>query len=486
MEKLLEYVYLGQTTVTKGQRSALEELCGTIGFDLKLPQGTPSFSSESDVVEGTSEMSVDSTTSDEKRTTSDEKRTTSDEKTTERKSAGPLSIKKKKHDSEDLQRKKHDSEDLQRKKHDSEDLQKKKISSTNGKTSDHDQKPKDKVNKNDKSVRSFEDAMKSLDEKKVEKPKNVAVNPLFKGSKSSGSERPTSQKRRLTEETEKSDSKKMRTDGSSSEVDGVSKRKQEALAEHSSSKLTEAGVSTGSDIKTESPAPAKKRIGPRPGAKKIAPSAEATPKREALPVNTKSLTDDLYVTEEIESCRECNAIFLSKRALDNHVRDVHSAAADRDDAGEKKTAKNRLSSSSSLSSSSDEEEEKRSPSPSVKKKTPAKIKTERRQSKRSSSSDSDSDSPPRKPVSKTASSSAKKPSTPRADRASLDCGGERACRFCPEKFDKAQNLKNHVLNHFKAQLLSQLPLTKPFDCPICQAPSRDKITLMRHYGFTVS
>ena len=28
-----------------------------------------------------------------------------------------------------------------------------------------------------------------------------------------------------------------------------------------------------------------------------------------------------------------------------------------------------------------------------------------------------------------------------------------------------------------------LPVQKPFLCPICQNPSRDKITLLRHYAF---
>ena len=47
------------------------------------------------------------------------------------------------------------------------------------------------------------------------------------------------------------------------------------------------------------------------------------------------------------------------------------------------------------------------------------------------------------------------------------------------------NLKNHVLNHFKDELLKDLPTTVPFQCPIahCSRKSRDKISMLRHYAF---
>lgn len=71
-------------------------------------------------------------------------------------------------------------------------------------------------------------------------------------------------------------------------------------------------------------------------------------------------------------------------------------------------------------------------------------------------------------------------------RSARSHGGEGGvgCLLCPETFDKAQNLKNHVANHYKAELFAQLPEKKPFSCPDCYATSRDRITLMRHYAFT--
>ncbi len=58
------------------------------------------------------------------------------------------------------------------------------------------------------------------------------------------------------------------------------------------------------------------------------------------------------------------------------------------------------------------------------------------------------------------------------------------CNFCEENFEKVSNLKNHVVNHFKKEMLAELPPCKPFACPCCPQISRDKITLLRHYAFT--
>ena len=59
------------------------------------------------------------------------------------------------------------------------------------------------------------------------------------------------------------------------------------------------------------------------------------------------------------------------------------------------------------------------------------------------------------------------------------------CNLCEESFDKVSNLKNHVVNHFKAEMLRDLPSSKPYNCPLCSnAPVRDKITLLRHYAFS--
>lgn len=60
----------------------------------------------------------------------------------------------------------------------------------------------------------------------------------------------------------------------------------------------------------------------------------------------------------------------------------------------------------------------------------------------------------------------------------------RQCRFCCNVYDKVQNLKNHTLTHFKEELMSDLTVEHPFQCPICPNEHRDPITLMRHYALT--
>ena len=62
--------------------------------------------------------------------------------------------------------------------------------------------------------------------------------------------------------------------------------------------------------------------------------------------------------------------------------------------------------------------------------------------------------------------------------------GPYFCRFCEDGFDKPNNLRNHVLNHFKPQIYPELPAEKPFICPECKAVSRDKVTLLRHYAWS--
>ena len=110
--------------------------------------------------------------------------------------------------------------------------------------------------------------------------------------------------------------------------------------------------------------------------------------------------------------------------------------------------------SSNSSDSSDEDKPSSSaPTPSGKKKTP-KIK-----------------------VDLSSSSKKKAPSTPASS-------GPYKCRFCEAGYDSSSNLKNHVLNHFKDEILQELPSCLPFLCPSCKKPSRDKITLLRHYAFS--
>ena len=58
--------------------------------------------------------------------------------------------------------------------------------------------------------------------------------------------------------------------------------------------------------------------------------------------------------------------------------------------------------------------------------------------------------------------------------------GPLKCQFCDYGAEKLSNLKNHTLNHFKDVLFPLLPKSIPFLCPQCNAPHRDKITLLRY------
>merc|ERR1712203_669704 len=46
------------------------------------------------------------------------------------------------------------------------------------------------------------------------------------------------------------------------------------------------------------------------------------------------------------------------------------------------------------------------------------------------------------------------------------------------------NLRNHVLSHYYRIFDPLIPQVKPFPCPECDKPSRDKITMIRHFAFT--
>ena len=66
--------------------------------------------------------------------------------------------------------------------------------------------------------------------------------------------------------------------------------------------------------------------------------------------------------------------------------------------------------------------------------------------------------------------------------------GPLKCQFCDYGAEKLSNLKNHTLNHFKDLLFPLLPKSIPFLCPQCNAPHRDKITLLRYdlnFDFTI-
>ena len=103
-----------------------------------------------------------------------------------------------------------------------------------------------------------------------------------------------------------------------------------------------------------------------------------------------------------------------------------------------------------------------------------------------SDSETDSSIPSLKPVESESEQKKKispKPKLSVQDRRPSVSSNGLNCRFCTESKDKASNLKNHVLNHIKDQLFKELPTCTPFLCPECKTPSRDKITLLRHYAF---
>ena len=63
---------------------------------------------------------------------------------------------------------------------------------------------------------------------------------------------------------------------------------------------------------------------------------------------------------------------------------------------------------------------------------------------------------------------------------------EYQCAICPRTFsvkDGHENFRNHVLSHYYKIFHPHLPSSKPYKCPLCQKPNRDKATLVRHYAF---
>merc|ERR1711915_247425 len=58
------------------------------------------------------------------------------------------------------------------------------------------------------------------------------------------------------------------------------------------------------------------------------------------------------------------------------------------------------------------------------------------------------------------------------------------CPKCGQVCKDNSNLKNHVLSHYYQVFYDVLPDCKPFACPLCGNPSRDRNTMVRHYAFT--
>ncbi len=196
-----------------------------------------------------------------------------------------------------------------------------------------------------------------------------------------------------------------------------------------------------------------------------------TPKAQVQVASFKKR--DLFASEDIVFCNDCNAILVSKAAFEKHNRQVHGEQAEDEDAEDESDDKNV------------EEDLKKT---GDKKKTKAKIRQERRTSLRSKEGSSESDGGDSDEDALDADSkrrSGKKRVLGLSPVKELEGDKEdMACRFCETSFDKSSSLRNHVLNHFKDQLCNDLPKSKPFICPKCDQTSRDKITLMRHYAFS--
>ena len=287
--------------------------------------------------------------------------------------------------------------------------------------------------------------------------------------------------------------------GSSSDVDAeaVAKRKSEALidkpakgaADDDVGKSDKRRKSESSDSETENKKVEKKKPKPKPASAKKPKPGPKTKKTAEAPVKEA----DMFTTEAVQYCDDCDAIFLSMEALKSHRNSKH--AYDGVQLGGKADG------SDSSSAESVSETKVKSG-----KKTPAQIKKERRESRLVSSSaeeqedsSADEDGPsrpqktgsakkkPGKPPKSTKSS--KEGSTPkgtpsRGRGSNIPSGSGRQCLLCPQVEKDKGAMKNHIVNHYKAQLYLSLPTAKPFECPDCEKPNRDKVTLVRHYAFT--
>jgi len=343
---------------------------------------------------------------------------------------------------------------------------------------------------------------------------------------------PTPQKRRMTESDKKvarSESKKMRQDSESAssggvDVEAVARRKNEALIgeaaegatndaagkndKRKKSDLTREGGSSGSETERNGPAAKKvekKKPRPKPASAKNAKPGPKTKKAAAAPPVAPPKEADMFTTEAVQYCNDCDAIFLSLKALKDHRDSKHAYdGVQEGKAGGRISGGSDSDSSSSLSSNTAKGKST--------KKTSAQIKKERNKSRLVSSSSSsgkgdsseDEDGPSKAPKTSPAQ---KKPGRPPKSASNANSGKEstpgkatsgrkqgvtprmtgsapRQCLLCPMVFDKTQKFKEHVLNHYKPELNIKLPNGKPFACPDCGSYNRDKITLLRHYAFT--
>ena len=504
VEKLLDYFYHGQMTLQRRHKEAMRCLFKSLDMDVDVQEPVSSESSSSSAEEEsekeTPKKKLVTPTLIKSRSASPKEDSPPPKKGRgrpsgkgRRSSMGPKSKKV-----EEVEKETSDKESSSDESTTTKDLKKKARNSKTTISLDDVDKSEDPEIKKYLGKATSSETPAPVESKK-------AANPLFAGNKQ------TPQKRRMAEpdkKVETKESKKMRQDESSSDVDSdaVAKRKSESLIKkRSPSPAAPQSPKVKRDIATsdsDSPPPASKS---RPTAETSKESKTEEKKEETNPAKKKKPgpasrkikkepkeVPQLFATEEIKYCNFCGAIFVSSTALENHKKDCGGEDDDSDG-----------SSDVSSESSANESPEKKSPPT---KKSPAKIKEERRKSRRSPSDDDTDDepSPPRKQATKSPRGRPPKirlkdpvsdgKDTPKAQRRksnAISAGGdstpgpgEIGCFFCSESFDKPGNLKNHVVNHFKDELLSGLPSAKPFNCPDCGNLSRDKITLLRHYAFT--
>ena len=174
----------------------------------------------------------------------------------------------------------------------------------------------------------------------------------------------------------------------------------------------------------------------------------------------KKIQHKVFPEGKKHQCDLCNkAPYSTKKSLKRHKLKVHGAAMT-SKSDEKKTKS--IYNSLIISLSSDDEENKNDQKPKtlniLKKNSPMKK----------------SSSPGGRKSFQELASQVRSPVKTNVD-------GPLRCQFCEYGADKGANLKNHVLNHFKDKLFPLLPRSKPFNCPECNVPHRDLITLLRHF-----
>ena len=184
------------------------------------------------------------------------------------------------------------------------------------------------------------------------------------------------------------------------------------------------------------------------GKKTIGPKSSKLNQSKS-PKMAKKTDIDISQGVVARACSHCDSFFTSKDALKNHITEQHRKNKNTDKIKVKKT-----------------------------------IKSEKKKNKESS--DDEIEEIFKNHVENVVQETPKSDRKPKENQIKSNKKFEIGqCSFCDEIFDKSSNLKNHVLNHFKAELIADLPESKPFTCPECDCnPVRDKTTLLRHYAFT--